>query len=187
MNMTYSSIGITAMMIGCWATWAEPPAPASTAGTPKIEFQSTEFDFGKANNGELVKHDFIFTNTGTATLQITDVKPGCGCTSSGKWDREVAPGHTGIIPLQFNSAGFGGSVSKPTTVTCNDTTRPSLLLTIKGTVVRPIDISPSMVTFQVPAEDQTNETKVVRIVNNGDEPLTLSDVQCTNASFRTEL
>src|SRR5207245_9980960 len=37
------------------------------------------------------------------------------------------------------------------------------------------------------SESGPNETKAVRIVSNLDEPLKLSDPQCTNESFRVEL
>ena len=204
MNTKQIIFGTAATLAGAWlavapavaavtpTVAATTPTPDNTnqvagAGQPKIQFQSAEFDFGKISTGELVKHEFIFTNTGAATLEIRGVKPGCGCTSSGQWDHEVAPGKTGVIPLQYNSAGFGGPVTKTTTVTCNDPDHPTVVLTLKGTVAKPIEVTPSMAMFNLPSDGQTNETKVLRIVNNLDEPLTLSDVQCTNQSFRTEL
>ncbi len=134
-----------------------------------------------------MKHSFVFTNIGTATLEILDVRPGCGCTTAGTWDRKVEPGKTGSIPLEFNSSNFGGSVLKQATVTCNDPAQSNVVLHIKGTVWKPIDIVPMMAVFNVSDETQTNDTKVVRIVSNLDEPLSLSDLQCTNRSFRAEL
>ena len=169
-----------------------PPAPgenkeAKETTAPKIQFADTVYDFGKVNSGEVVKHSFVFTNIGTATLEIKDVRPGCGCTTAGTWDKQIEPGKTGSIPLQFNSANFGGAVTKSATVSCNDPSQTNVLLQIKGTVWKPIDITPTMAVFNVSSEIQTNETKVVRIVNNQDEPLTLSDLQCTNKSFQAEL
>src|SRR6058998_2026849 len=154
---------------------------------PKIQFAELVYDFGKVNSGVVVKHDFVFTNIGTATLQIIDVRPGCGCTTAGTWDKQIEPGKTGSIPLQFNSANFGGAVTKSATVTCNDPNQTNVLLQIKGTVWKPIDITPTMAVFNVSSEVQTNETKIVRIVNNETNLLTLSDLQCTNKSFQTEL
>ena len=95
------------------------PAKAAATGTPKIEFNATTYNFGKVNMGELIRHEFVFTNVGTAPLEILEVKPGCGCTTAGAWDKVVQPGKTGVIPLQFNTANYGGSVAKSTTVTCN--------------------------------------------------------------------
>jgi len=175
---------------------AEAPSPPSgtksAAGAPetsgpKIEFAIQVFDFGKVSAGELVRHDFVFTNTGRALLEITDVRPGCGCTTAGTWDRRVKPGQTGVIPLQFNSANFNGKVTKSATVTCNDRGKSNLVLQITGTVWKPIEITPTMAMFKVSDELQTNETKVVRIVSNLDEPITLSDLQCTNQAFQAEL
>jgi hypothetical protein len=94
---------------------------------PGDQFDLTMFDFGKVNQGEVVKHEFVFTNTGTATLEITAVRPGCGCTTAGIWDKLVEPGKTGIIPLQFNSANFGGKVFKSATVTCSDPNRSNVV------------------------------------------------------------
>src|SRR5689334_17654264 len=93
-----------------------------TNGTgPRIQFASTVYDFGRALVGEQVRYDFIFTNTGDDVLKISGVYPGCGCTTAGNWSREVTPGNTGIIPLQFNTSHFGGqTVTKVTTVVCND-------------------------------------------------------------------
>src|SRR5438552_12990450 len=148
-------------------------APPDGAG-PKIQFAEMVYDFGKVSSGELVKHTFVFTNIGTATLEIKDVRPGCGCTTAGTWDKMVEPGKTGSIPLQFNSANFGGTVMKQATVTCNDPSQSNVVLQIKGTVWKAIEIAPSMAVFNVSSEAQTNDTKIVRIVSNLEEPLVLS-------------
>jgi hypothetical protein len=172
-------------------TPAAPPsgggAPEAGTNVPRIEFASTTFDFGRIQQGEIVKHAFVFTNTGGAALEILEVKPGCGCTAAGAWDKRVEPGRTGSIPIQFSSAGFGGTVAKTATVICNDPVRSNLFLQITGTVWKPIDIVPAIAMFQVNAESPTNETKVLRILSNLEEPVTLSDLQCNNASFKTEL
>src|ERR1043166_1825618 len=117
-------------------------ADAGAAEAPKIQVAGPVFDFGKVNSGELVKHSFVFTNSGTATLQILDVRPGCGCTTAGTWDKQVESGKTGSIPLQFNSANFGGMVVKSATVSCNDQARSNVVLQIKGTVWKPIEVTP---------------------------------------------
>ena len=167
-------------------TTAAPAEKKESAG-PKIQFAEMVYDFGKVSSGELVKHTFVFTNIGTATLEIKDVRPGCGCTTAGTWDKQVEPGKTGSIPLQFNSANFGGTVAKQATVTCNDLSQSNVVLQIKGTVWKPIEVTPTMAVFNMSSEAQTNDTKVVRIVSHLDQPLTLSDLQCTNSSFKAEL
>jgi Protein of unknown function (DUF1573) len=167
---------------------AQTNSPATEQkSAPKIDFDSITYNFGKVKSGETVKHSFVFTNAGTAILEITDVKPGCGCTAAGAWDKSVAPGKTGVIPLQFNSTGYGGLVAKSATVNCNDPGRSNIILQITGTLWKPIDITPSMAMFNLSSESATNETKVLRLVSNLEEPVTLSDLECKNASFKTEL
>lgn len=158
----------------------QPPGPV-------ISFESTTFDFGKINSGESVTHSFVFTNTGNQVLEITRVQPGCGCTTAGTWDKRVEPGAKGSIPLQFNSSGFSGRVSKSATVHCNDTTRSNILLQLTGTIWKPIEATPSLVMFSYAEEGQTQQTKSVRIVNNLEETVELSDLVCTNASFKVAL
>jgi hypothetical protein len=162
------------------------PAPASTGGA-KIAFATPVYDFGKVKSGEMVKHSFIFTNLGTDLLVVSNVAPSCGCTTSGDWTRQVEPGKTGSIPVQFNSANFKGMVMKTVTVTCNDTAQPSLMLQIKGTVWTPIDISPQFAALNVPAESREPTKTLVKIVNNTESPITLTQPESNHKSIKAEL
>jgi len=175
------------------------PPPATGVGTgtaaaagvavsgPRIRYAEAEHDFGRVSSGSTVRHDFVFTNTGNAVLEISNVRPGCGCTTAGQWDRLVEPGKTGVIPLQFNSSGFSGPVMKSATVTCNDPTQPNSVLQLRATVWRPIEVNPASAYFNVPSESATNEMRVVKIVNNLETPLEISPPECTNQNFRAEL
>ncbi|HEV8540789.1 MAG TPA: DUF1573 domain-containing protein [Verrucomicrobiae bacterium] len=184
LNLSFAALAQTP---NTTAVNSQPNNPANATTGSRITFDSLVFNFGKVSAGEVVKHDFVFTNTGTALLEITDVHPGCGCTTAGTWDKAVEPGKTGRIPLQFNSSGFGGMVSKSATITCNDPAHPSVILELTGTVWKPIDVSPAMVIFNVASDGQTNETKKIRIVNNTEQPITVSDLECTNQEFRVAL
>jgi len=167
------------------------PAPAtpvaSKADGPRIKFSETSFDFGKIKSSEVVRHDFIITNTGNAVLEVTEVRPGCpSCTTALPWERQIQPGQSGKIPIQFNPASFNGTVSKSVTVTCNDPMQSSHSLQIRATVWHLIEVQPSYVYF-IPAEgEETNETKVVRIISQLEEPLTLGPPKCSNPAFKVE-
>jgi hypothetical protein len=120
-------------------------------------------------------------------LEITSVQPGCGCTTAGAWDKQVAPGKTGKIPIQFNPANFFGTVSKGVTVTCNDPAQGTHYLQIQATVWRPIDVQPQYLHFMPVEGEETNETKVVRITNNTEEAVTLETPRSATPVFKTEL
>ena len=101
------------------------PATAETAnGTeaqraPVIAFKEPEFDFGTVKAGEVVKHTFAFTNTGTAPLIIQNVSASCACTVP-QWSREpIQPGASGKVQVQFDSEGKNGKQHKTVTVTSN--------------------------------------------------------------------
>jgi hypothetical protein len=159
-------------------------APASTNGpAPKIQFEKPIYEFGRAKGGDTVKYDFIFTNTGDALLEITSAQPSCGCTTAGDWSRKVEPGKTGVIPVQFNTGNYSGDVEKTVTVSSNDKSQPQVVLRIKGTVWRPIDIQPTMAYLSINAETVSNASTVVRIINNESEPLVLSAPESNNKLF----
>lgn len=175
-----TAVGLS-LAVGAAAAGEKP------AGVPQIRFASLVHDFGRLDVGAVVQHEFVFTNIGTAPLEIRNVHPGCGCTTAGTWDRVVQPGATGRIPLQFNSTSFNGPVSKSATVTCNDPGQSNVFLQIKANVWRPVTFTPQSLYFNVSAESPTNETRTVRIVSNLDQPLKLSEPVSTNKAFRVEL
>jgi len=183
-------VGLLGWMWGTTETWAQVGAPVSAAEPPmgpRVVFATPVHDFGKVSAGEIVRHDFVFTNIGTETLSIRDVRPGCGCTTAGTWDKEVEPGKSGRIPIQFNAGSFSGQVGKSITVMCNDVLSSNVMLQLKANVWTPILVLPASVYFALSEERLTNETKVVRIVSNLDAPLKLSEPESTNTSFRATL
>jgi hypothetical protein len=161
--------------------------PTNPPPAPHIEFAGTKHDFGRVEAGDKASHTFIFTNTGTATLEILDAHPGCGCTTAANYDKRVEPGKTGVIPVEFNSTGFGGAFHKAVDVRCNDPARPAIGLEIMGTIWKPIEVTPTSAIFNLLPDIQTNDTKVLKIVNHRDEPLTLSDPTVSNHTFKAEL
>jgi hypothetical protein len=171
----------------CLNLMGQDAPAAAKASAPKIQFSETTFNFGKVQPTNALRHDFIVTNVGTALLEITAVQPGCGCTTAGAWDKQIEPGKTGKIPIQFNPANFAGPVSKAVTVTCNDPAQATHYLQIQATIWRPIDIQPQYVHFMPIDGEETNETKVVRITNNLDEPVTLETPRSATPVFKTEL
>lgn len=163
------------------------PTPSPALAGPRIQFATPVFDFGKLAAGDSVRHNFVFTNTGGSVLEINQVKPGCGCTTAGTWDRRVEPGKTGTIPIQFNATTTSGSVWKSILVNCNDVTQSNVFLQIKGTIWTPVSITPASAYFNLTSEATTNDTRILKIVSNLDEPLTLEEPVTTNQAFSATL
>ncbi|GEO04570.1 hypothetical protein AAE02nite_22340 [Adhaeribacter aerolatus] len=107
-------------------TTSPSPAPAANqkivTDGPVLTFAETKFDFGKIQEGEIVKHTYKFRNTGNQPLLISEVRVTCGCTSPDWTKTSVAPGETGFVTAQFNSTGKPGQNQKVVTVVSNSVT-----------------------------------------------------------------
>lgn len=184
----WALVGGGGIEAGLAQTVTLPPMPGEVRGDgARIVFANPVFDFGRLANGEVVRHDFVFTNAGDAVLEVTAVHASCGCTTTGEWSRRVEPGQTGTIPIQFNSGTFSGTILKTATVQCNDKTQPTVTLQIKATIWKPVDVSPQYAVLQVTSESVSNATSTIRIVNNLDQPLTLFPPESQNPHFAAVL
>jgi hypothetical protein len=185
----------SALALGVVAAWAQapgtaapPPAIPSVPGPigPKIQFATTVYDFGRVRSGEPVKYTYVFTNVGDATLILANVQPQCGCTAAGDWSRQVEPGQTGNIPIQFNTAAYNVPVFKQVTVTCNDKAQPAVFLQLKGVVFKPLDVAPPMAYLNL-SPDAEGGSATVTITNNTEDALVLSEPVSNNKAFAAEL
>lgn len=111
-------------------------ATKSSEAQPIIQFDKTEFDFGKILQGEVVSYTFHFTNVGNAPLLILAVDKSCGCTASDFPREPIAPGQKGDIKVTYDSKGHHGFQTKSLVVNAN--TNPSYTnLRIKAEVRTP--------------------------------------------------
>ncbi len=176
-------------LVGAQQTSAPPVAAAAFTNAlgPRIQFATPVYDFGRVRSGEHVKYTYVFTNTGDRMLIINSVQPGCHCTTAGEWTKQVEPGKTGGIPIQFDTTGVPGMVVRQITVACNISNQPPLMfLQIKGTVYKPIDVNPPWAVLTIPPDVETASV-VVAITNNTEEPLFLRAPHSNNRMFSAQL
>lgn len=102
----------------------------------KIFFPETQFDFGKVKEGSKLNHTFTFQNTGTQPLIIKDVKPSCGCTAAVISEKNIQPGKSGSIKVDFDTSKRQGKTSKMITVVSNDTNEPNKVISITAEIIR---------------------------------------------------
>ena len=181
-------MSVGTVVVGAQQTSAPPATAAASTNAigPKIQFATPLYDFGRMRSGDPVKYTYVFTNTGDALLIVNAVQPQCGCTTAGEWTKQVEPGKTGNIPIQFNTAAYNGGVFKQITVTCNLTNQPPVVLQLKGTVYRPFEVNPGMVVFNL-TPDAERASMMITITNNTEEPLLLSSPEINNRMFSAQL
>ncbi|MBK8684916.1 MAG: DUF1573 domain-containing protein [Bacteroidetes bacterium] len=69
--------------------------------------------------GEIVSHDFEFTNTGSKDLLIASAKASCGCTVPQFPKAPIHPGEKSSIQVSFNSTGKRGYNEKSVVIQSN--------------------------------------------------------------------
>lgn len=111
---------------------AQNESPSSLPSTV-ITFDEPEYDFGEAEQGEIVSYIFRFTNTGKEPLQLTNAKGSCGCTVPSWPQAPIQPGGTGAIVVEFDTKGKMGRQTKMVTITANTDPVQSLLY-LKGEI-----------------------------------------------------
>jgi Protein of unknown function (DUF1573) len=112
-----TSTSITAPEVAMEST--TPRSTVAIRKQPGISFTETVHNFGEIKQGDTVKYDFEFTNTGTEELLILEAEASCGCTHPSYPFIPIAPGEKGKIGVLFNSAGKMGIQRPYVTVTTN--------------------------------------------------------------------
>jgi len=117
-------------------------------------------DFDVVAKGEVITHEFEIRNEGSAVLELTDVRPACGCTVA-EYDRKIAPGKSGKVKATVQTDNFGGPIAKSIAVFTNDPDNPKLQLMVKANVKPYIAVMPGYARYNyvqgepVGAIDQT--------------------------------
>ena len=109
---------------------------------PRIMFEETTYDFGDVTGGKKYTGQFKFTNAGSDVLKIIEVQSCCGAVVT--LDRkELAPGESGTLKVEYNTGAREGPVSKQLHVNSNDAGNPRVTLTINARIVRKVDCQPA--------------------------------------------
>ncbi len=143
-----------------------------------MRFTQTTFEVGEVRTGVVLTPRFAFSNVGTAPVEITEVRPGCGCLKPRLTRRTLAPGETGQIDLEVDtrreSAGphvwqLGVRWQRGTAV--EETT-----LRVVGHVVTEVTVQPATVTLLA---DEPGDTAVV-VTDLRPTPLSVRAVTTTS-------
>jgi hypothetical protein len=71
-------------------------------------FKDASHDFGNVPRGAQLYHRFTITNIYAVTMEITDIKPGCTCTTATPSKRVLAPRESATIDVSVDATRFTG-------------------------------------------------------------------------------
>ena len=172
-----SSLALVAILALCLVASPGLPRTAGAADAkPKAVVVEPVKDLGTVARGEKIAHDFVIRNDGNAPLEITAVRPACGCTVA-EFDKTVAPGKTGTVHTLLDTASFNGAISKGVAVSTSDPDNPEIQLTLKLNVQPFITVKPGYARF-VTVQGESQEGAIAQILWANDEaPFSVTKVE----------
>ena len=159
----------------------KPEGPA-----PVIKVDNPTKDLGATWVGPMLEHAFTITNEGDAPLEITKVRPACGCMIAGPYPKTIEPKKSGEFPFKVNSTKLRGKYEKSITISSNDPVTPALKLKLRGEVKRYVEVLPTSANFGKVTTNEPRE-RVLKITNNTDKPLELNLTKTEDQIFRFDL
>ncbi len=129
--MKYLLISLVALLV---ASCGDESTEVEVGDRTTMEVKKV-YNAGEVVKGEMIRAEFIVTNTGKKPLVIAKVTPSCSCTVGDFTKDPILPGKTGKIIANVDTDKVHGSrIDKKVTVLANTTPR-TYELKIKGTIV----------------------------------------------------
>lgn len=176
-GMLFAALAIGVAQAADTNTPAEA-APTPPAGTPKIEFDKTVYDFGTTSSVTAVTGTFTFHNGGDADLKVQKPAPSCGCTVAGVKPDLLKPGEKGELVFTVNLGASKGQLEKHINVPSNDPKSPNVNLAIKVAVQQVFDVNPTQAMIgDVHLGQTTNVT--VQVLRNDGKKLAITKTEVT--------
>ena len=150
----------------------------------QFKWENPEQSFTAKPLDKVIVAKFRFTNVGTTSLKITDLRPSCGCTTAYLEKKEYAPGESGEIEAKFKFDGRLGHQEKWIVVTTDWVPPQPTILRFAVNIPEAITIQPELVLWRV--GDQL-KAKTVRIEVPDEIPAKVISVQADNAAVKLEL
>jgi hypothetical protein len=138
----------------------------SAMAGPQISIPEKHWDYGFVPQNGVLTHSYTIMNTGDDTLRISEVKPGCSCTTAPIHKQILAPGDSTTVELIFDTKVSRGRTNKNAQIISNDPVNGSERIDFSCQVYadsgyfRPVKVDPHWLVFG------TNSTKFDIIVQN---------------------
>jgi len=142
---------------------------------PILAVDKPVFDFGTIPQGKKLNHVFKLINKGDSPLTITKTRTSCGCTVANVSSKTIEPGKSTELKITFDSASFGGKVTKTITVESNDPATPTTTLTIKGTINEELVVTPRQLNLGQTKVGNSKELTVA-LENHGERTIKILSV-----------
>lgn len=105
------------------------------AAAPRLTLPSKSIDLGVSSPGDKPSGFFMLRNTGSAPLNIIEIKPSCGCTVARLDKKVIKPGGSVKVMVAIDTGGKTGRYAKTIKIKTDDPLTPEAVVEITGTVI----------------------------------------------------
>jgi uncharacterized cupredoxin-like copper-binding protein len=156
---------------------AAQPKVDTSGPQPKLEIIGGDtYDWGNViSKTEPLVAKIKYKNTGSAKLVITDVKPGCGCTTAKEYKKELNPGEESTFEFTFKPGGAVHNVTKNVKITSNDPFNATKYIYLKANIVSLIEFSPTTWFAFGEMQIDKEKTATLKLKNNSDQNIKFYD------------
>lgn len=173
------------LAVAALAQTTDPATTPAPNAAPLLVCEEPSFDFGTQDNSQAVEHTYVLRNAGNLTLEISQVRPSCGCTVASITERSVPPGGESRVTARLSLQGRTGPQHKTMTVESNDPQHPQFVLTLQGVAAVPMDVQPPRIaTTQLTVGAQPQDT--VTLTGHG-APFKVTSVEATTDRLRATI
>lgn len=131
------SLFLLSFFIFQFACAEAPTVPSDKAGyyAQNNITDPNQWDFGKVQQGQVLKHDFLLKNETKDVLKIISINTSCGCTASQSDKKSLKPDESTAINVTFNSKEYSGEVKQFIYVQTDNPDFPVVKFIIKAEVL----------------------------------------------------
>lgn len=173
------------LTLGLLSSQADEAPPVTVEHAPKLVCAEPGYDFGTVDSSVTVEHTYVLKNEGDLTLEISNVKPSCGCTVANITERSVPPGGETKVTARLALQGRSGQQHKSITVESNDPKQPQFILSLQGNVGSVVDVRPPSVIFGEVGPNSV-VTQFVDIAASGPANFKLTNVESMSPNFAVQ-
>jgi len=158
---------------------------------PKMVIPNPEFDFGYVPQHSKITHKFWMHSTGSDTLKIVNVRPGCGCTKAPLEKSELAVGDSTYVEVIYSTKTYRGKQSKRPSITTNMGTAPMRVNFTAEVVTNPQETYPIKISpykFDISQFGEKERSKLeFKIENVSESDVNVSLIDMDDKYFKVKL
>lgn len=161
---------------------------AVLSAQPKLEIENgNEYNWGKVKpDNSPLKAKVKIYNNGNAELVITNVRPGCGCTTAPLDKYKIPPGDFANLDITLNVSSNTGSVIKSILIESNDSERKSFHYYLKAIIDRAIEVNPQFLAYNELYSGKEASAKTI-LKNTTANNIIITGIEVQPATLKTNL